>query len=308
VVDVGLNRHRIAAIAAFCGTLAAVPYLLAPLGSFGSVIFVYLAQLPLFAAGLWLGARAAALAGIAASVILLLTGNWLIAGAFAGLNAVPVVLLVREGLLARTDTAGAVEWYPAGLLTAWLTALGLAAIAVALALFGGLKGAESALRDALAPAFEVGFDENASCHALDLIAYILPGLLAASWMVMTATNATLAQGLLARFGANWRPSPDLASLSLPVWISVVLALAAGATVIGGTARFLAVNVMIALAVPFCLAGLAVIHVLARRLRRPAIPLVMFYVTAGLFGWPLLLVAVLGVLDSSLGLRRRLVQP
>jgi hypothetical protein len=66
--------------------------------------------------------------------------------------------------------------------------------------------------------------------------------------------------------------------------------------------------MIVLAVPFCLAGLAVLHTVARRFSRPAIPLVTFYVLAGVFGWPLLLVALLGLLDSPLGLRRRLAQP
>jgi hypothetical protein len=66
--------------------------------------------------------------------------------------------------------------------------------------------------------------------------------------------------------------------------------------------------MIVLAVPFCLAGLAVLHTLARRFSRPAIPLVTFYVLAGVFGWPLLVVALLGLLDSSLGLRRRFAQP
>jgi hypothetical protein len=127
-------------------------------------------------------------------------------------------------------------------------------------------------------------------------------------MVMTATNGSLAQGLLSRFGASWRPSPDLAALGLPLWIPILLAFATGATALGGTARFLGINVMIVLAVPFCLAGLAVLHTLARRFSRPAIPLVTFYVLAGVFGWPLLVVALLGLLDSSLGLRRRFAQP
>jgi hypothetical protein len=143
---------------------------------------------------------------------------------------------------------------------------------------------------------------------LDFLAFILPGVIVASWMVMTVTNGCLAQGLLVRFGASWRPSPDLAALGLPKWIPVLLALAAAATALGGTARFLGINVIIVLAVPFCLAGLAVLHTLARRFPRPVIPLVTFYVLAGLFGWPLLLAAVLGLLDSSLGLRRRFAQP
>jgi uncharacterized protein YybS (DUF2232 family) len=121
---------------------------------------------------------------------------------------------------------------------------------------------------------------------------------------MTATNGSLAQGLLARFGASWRPSPDLAALGLPMWIPVLLAFAAGATLLGETARFIGVNVLIVLAVPFCLAGLAVLHTVARRFPRPAVTLVTFYLLAGFLGWPLLLIALLGLLDSPLGLRRR----
>jgi hypothetical protein len=126
-------------------------------------------------------------------------------------------------------------------------------------------------------------------------------------MAMTSTNGILAQGLLAHFGANWRPSPDMASLNLPIWILVLLAFATAATLLRGTAHFIAIIVMIVLAVSFCFAGLAVLHVMARELAHPVIPLVTFYVLAGLFGWPPLLVALLGVFDSSLGLRPRFTQ-
>jgi hypothetical protein len=278
-------------------------------GSPGSMILVYLTQLPLFVAGLWLGVGASALAGLAALLILIAASNLMAAAVFAGLNVVPVVLLVRQSLLARTDRGGEIEWYSPGLLTAWLTGLGLAAIIVSVCLLGGPEGVQAALREVLVPVLSRHVEENIPEHAelLGFIAFILPGVVASSWMVMTLTNGSLAQGLLVRFGANWRPSPDLAALGLPLWIPVLLAFAAGATALGGTARFLGVNVMIVLAVPFCLAGLAVLHTLARRFARPAIPLVTFYVLAGVFGWPLLVVALLGLLDSSLGLRRRFAQ-
>jgi hypothetical protein len=310
VTGIGVSRLGVAGIATLCGALGACPYLVALSGSPGFMILAYLTQLPLFVAGLWLGVGASALAGLAASLILAAAGNFIAAAVFAGLNAAPVVLLVRQSLLARPGAEGVIEWYPPGLLTAWLTGLGLATIAAGLLLLGGPEGVQPALREVLAPAFRRRFDENSPEYdeLLSFLVFILPGIVAASWMAMTATSGSLAQGLLARFGASWRPSPDLAALGLPMWIPVLLAFAAGAAALGGTARFLGVNVMIVLAVPFCLAGLAVLHTVARRFSRPAIPLITFYLLAGLFGWPLLLVVLLGLLDSSLGLRRRFAQP
>jgi hypothetical protein len=302
-----MGRLGVAGVAGLCGALSAGPYLLSLSGSSSSLILVYLAQLPLFLAGLWGGVNAAALAGLAASIVLLSASNLMAIALFAALNVVPVVLLVRQGLLARPTADGGTEWYPPGLLAAWLTGLGLAGIAGALVLLGGPDGIQAGLREALAPALDRLFDENLPDRdeLAGLLAMIMPGVVAASWMIMTLTNGTLAQGVLARFGGNWRPSPDLAALTLPLWMPASFGLAAVATAFGETARFLGVNVMIALAVPFCLAGLAVLHAMARRLPRPAVLLVGFYILSALFGWPLLLAILLGLLDASLGVRRRL---
>ncbi len=293
-------------MAVVCGALAAGPYLLVLTGSTGSMILVYLAQLPLFAAGLWLGTGASASAGFVAALILAGAGNLLAAALFAALNVVPVVLLVRQSLLARTGPGNAVEWYPPGLMTAWLTGLGLVAAAVTFVFFGGPQAMQAALREALAAALDRQLGEITPelDQFLAVVAFILPGIVATSWMVMTASNGSLAQGLLARFRVSWRPSPDLAALGLPMWIPVLLAFASGATLLGGTARFIGVNVLIVLAVPFCLAGLAVLHTVARRFPRPAVTLVTFYLLAGVLGWPLVLIALLGLLNSPLGLRRR----
>jgi hypothetical protein len=124
-------------------------------------------------------------------------------------------------------------------------------------------------------------------------------------MVMAVINGSLAQGILGRFKLNWRPSPDLAALDLPVWIPIALAAAAGLTMLGEAGRFFGVNAIVTLSVPFCLAGLGVVHALTRRMSNPRFALVVFYVLAGLFGWPLLVAAALGLVEPWLGLRRRL---
>jgi hypothetical protein len=214
-----LSRLGFAGVSVVCGALAAGPYLLVLTGSTGSMILVYLAQLPLFAAGLWLGTGASALAGLVAALILAGAGSLSAAAFFAALNVVPVVLLVRQSLLARTGASNtvdgnAVEWYPPGLMTAWLTGFGLAAAAVTFVFLGGPQDMQAALRGVLAPA--VGEIPPELDDLLSFVAFILPGIVATSWMAMTVTNGCLAQGLLARFGASWRPSPDLAALGLPM--------------------------------------------------------------------------------------------
>ena len=305
-----MGRFAALGAGAALGVLGAALYLAVLTGSPGALILAYLAQLPLFAAGLWLGVGSAAAAAIAASVGLLAVGGLIAAALFAGLYALPVALLVRQALLARGGPDGALEWYPPGLLAAWLTGFGLAALAGAVLFFGGPSGIEALLRDNLAPAVDRFVDQSGSSREAltGFLVLVAPGAIAASWMMMTASNAILAQGVLARFGAGWRPSPDLATLTLPMWLSALLVAAAALSAVGGPARFFGVNVLIVLSIPFCLAGLAVVHTAARRLPRPHIPLVAFYVLAGLFGWPLLVVTAVGVLDAPLGLRRRFAPP
>lgn len=297
-------------IAALCGLASACLYLSVLVPSPGSMILVAVTQLPLFAAGLWLGVAAAVSAAAVAFVMLTAAIGLAATGFYAAADALPVLILVRQALLTRARDDGMIEWYAPGLLTAWLTVLALGGAATAILVLGGPDGLEESLRETLAPELARAFGPD--WEGLDALArglaLIFPGMTAASWMVMTAFNGGLAQGLLARFGANRRPRADLAALSLPNWIPVLFAAAAAAASFGGAAGFLGINLMILLAVPLILGGLGVLHALARRLARPQIPLLAFYVLAGVFGWPFLVVALLGLLDTPLGLRRRLSQP
>jgi hypothetical protein len=302
-----MDRLAMAAIAAACGGASACLYLALLLGSPGAMILVYLTQLPLFLAGLWFGAAAAVIAGISAAVVLLAASDVLAAAIFAALNAVPVVLLVRQALLARRNADGTLSWYPPGRLTVWLTALGILGIAAALLLLGGPDGLQATLRDIIARALDHLTERSLPDRdrVAATLASVIPGIAAASWMVMAVINGALAQGVLARFGVAWRPSPDLANLGLPRWMTAALGGAALVTLLGEPWRFLGINLMIALSVPFCLGGLAVLHAAVRRLPHPGIALVAFYTLAGMFGWPLLVAAILGLFEAWLGLRRRL---
>ena len=296
-----------AAIAVLCGGVSACLYLALLLSSPGAMILVYLTQLPLFFAGLWFGAAAAAIAGLSGAVVLFAAGDILAAAIFAALNAVPVVVLVRQALLARRDADGTLVWYPPGRLTVWVAALGIAGIGVALLLLGGPEGLQTTLRDVIARALD-RLSENTlpdRDRVAATLAALIPGIAAASWMVMAIINGALAQGLLARFRLAWRPSPDLAQLGLPRWLTLALGVAVVATLLGDSWRFLGINLIIALSVPFCLGGLAVLHAAVRRLPHPGIALVAFYMLAGMFGWPLLVAAALGLVEAWLGLRRRL---
>ena len=295
------------AIAAACGAASASLYLALMLASPGAMILVYLTQLPLFLAGLWFGAGAAAIAGVSAAVVLLAASDVLAAAIFAALNAVPVVLLVRQALLARRNADGTLSWYPPGRLTVWLTALGILGIAAALLLLGGPDGLQATLRDIIARALDHLTERSLPDRdrVAATLASVIPGIAAASWMVMAVINGALAQGVLARFGVAWRPSPDLANLGLPRWMTAALGGAAVVTLLGEPWRFLGINLMIALSVPFCLGGLAILHAAVRRLPHPGIALVAFYTLAGMFGWPLLVAAILGLFEAWLGLRRRL---
>src|SRR5437879_102466 len=124
-----MNRRATGPIAVACGGVGAALYLAVMLGTPGGLLLVYMTQLPLFIAGLWLGSGAAALAGLTGVVVLLAASDVLGAAIFAAINAVPVTLLVRQALLARPGDDGTIVWYPAGLLAAWLTALALSGIA-----------------------------------------------------------------------------------------------------------------------------------------------------------------------------------
>src|SRR5439155_1203480 len=104
------------------------------------------------------------------------------------------------------DTEGAVVWYPPGRLTLWVAGLGIGGIGVALLLLGGPESLQATLRDVIGRALD-RLSENTlpdRDRVAATLAALIPGIAAASWMVMAVINGALAQGLLSRFGLGLR--------------------------------------------------------------------------------------------------------
>ncbi|HJS32487.1 MAG TPA: DUF2232 domain-containing protein [Alphaproteobacteria bacterium] len=276
-----------------------------PLGV-GALIVPYFAQIPLFAIGLWLGVGGAALAAALAVAVLLALGGIVFALVFLVVNAAPAVFMTHQALLNRADGHGGVEWYPAGRLLTWIIAMASIGFAALTLYFidepGGLK---AIIADGIRVSVRFEGAPDAITAASEGIANIFPGIVALSWIVMVAANAAIAQALLTHLGVNRRLAPDIASLQLPQGLPVLAAICGLGAFMPGLAGFLGVNLAIILAGAFAFVGLAVVHTVARRWPNRRLWLIAVYIFVLVFGWPVLALALLGLADPWLNLRRRL---
>jgi len=278
-------------------------------GSFGAIILAYLAQLPLFVIGLWMGYTSAAIAAVTAVIGLAVAGGFLFAIAYLIVNAAPALLMTYLAQHSRLGADGEREWYPPGLLITWLAGLA-ALIFLALSVFyadapGGIegmlrRGLEAAFSQLGAPGYAPGAGD-----AVAALARFMPGVIAASWMAMVVINGVLAQGLLARLHRNLRPSPRMAEIDLPQWLIGAVAIALIGAFMPGNPRFVGANLFLILMPAYVMAGLGVVHALTARMASRGLLLTATYTLVLLFGWPLIIAALLGLAEPWLNLRRRI---
>jgi hypothetical protein len=296
-------------IAVGAGAISALLYLSVILGRPSAMLLAYLAQLPLFAVAFGMGGLASLTATGSAALIVASLGGVIAGILFLIASGLPVMVVGRQALLARQDE-GKTEWYPLGRLVTWIVGIGAGGfIVTGIALALTPDGLEASVRDFLGDALTrmMGAGEEAERQrVLDLVVPWFPAAVVVSWLVMIAINAALAQGVLARFGRNLRPSPELADIELPQTMTFALGLAGLAALFGPEAvGFIGRNLFLILLVPFFFVGLGVVHALARKFapQKPLI-LVAAYAAIIVLGWPVVLVAGLGLFDQWLGLRRR----
>lgn len=303
-------------------TASALMYLSTAIGSLGAILLAFMSMLPLFLVALAKGWQAGAVAALVASVIVLLASNLPIALFFAAVFGLPVVIVSQKALLARPKdddpTSSELEWYPAGALAMWLTALPIGSLAIA-ALWSGLfsDGLESLVREEVEAIFEIlgpGLSEIMPYRPEQLEAIksatvaSFPGALGVQWALMILVNGVLAQGVLTRFARNLRPSPAMKDMRLPKWAPYPFAIALlAASFLGGGLGYVGWNAVPVLALPFFLSGLGVAHAAISLTPMPTVFLIALYVLLGITHWAWIAAVLAGLVDHWADLKRRLAR-
>jgi hypothetical protein len=303
----------LAMIAVVAGAASALVYASLLTGTPAAFLLAYLAQLPLFAAGLWMGTGAAVLASAAGMVVTFLTGGFVFAAIYAVANAAPVLVVVRQALRWRLRADGGVEWYPpGGLVVALLCLAGALFVGISLSLADRPGGLEGTLETFIVDAFRrlrgpSGLDFPNIEEFAAQIARLFAGIVAVSWLVMTAINGILGQALVAKAGVNRRPTPAMADIDLPAWLTGLTAIFAAGTFADGFGGFVSRNMIVILIAVYALAGLGVAHALVRNLQWRGMALGAVYGALLVFGWPIAVFAVLGLVEPYANLKARAPQ-
>lgn len=301
------------------GILSALLYATASTGAAVSLIPMLLAPLPLFMAGLSQSRHAALVAGIIGAAAIAVAGGPMIAMAYLLSNALAPMLLCHFAMLSRPFSSaageGVLEWYPPGLLFAWLSGLGIVLMLVSVLAIQSIEGGlrqwitEAAQIDALTVAV-IKAQMQAGQPAFDeaelrdrLINLALPGL-GIFWSGLALANGALAQHLLVRVKRNARPSPAFLFMELPAFLRLPLLAGIGASALPGDMGLTGVAIAAIAALPYFFLGLACIHVISRPLLARGFALTLLYILMVAFGWPVLLVAGLGIIEQFAGYRFR----
>ena len=281
-------------------------------GSFLRPFLLFLVPLPSLVAGLGWGWLAASLGAAAGSAIVAgIVGGTFGLGYLVTLG-IPVALAAYLAYLSRPAASDptAREWYPPGRLVA---AMAIYAGALPTFMLTMVGGTYDTLRPVLAEVLQQfakrwvppdgRLTDQALAEQTEWALFLLPAAFAVQWLLLCAANLYLAGRIVRASGRLERDWPDLAAMSYPAGLAVMLLLAVLAANAGGILAVIGTGFVGAFLTAYLFAGLALVHFVSRR----RAPWLVWIVYLGLFFfWPFFtpLVVLAGLLESTLGLKRR----
>lgn len=272
----------------------------------GGMVLSVLAPLPLFVVGLWWGLFHGAATGAAATIAILF-GVSLEAGLYyAAVNAVPTALLMWQ--------AEREPGKPVRLVLTLAACAAVPIVAAALYFSGHDGGLEGVIKERLSPLLNAAVTDRSGvtppqwASFIETIAGLFPALASTFWALLIAVNGALAQGLLRRFGKNRLPTPDVAAILAPRWMLAVFGVTVALSMMSGGVGYLADNLLPVAALPFFLGGLALAHWVLRRSGAPGLWLGLLYGLLIVFGWPAVILMLIGLIDTIFDFRGRAGPP
>jgi uncharacterized protein YybS (DUF2232 family) len=148
------------------------------------------------------------------------------------------------------------------------------------------------------------FTEENIVKLSGLIARALPAVFAVLWLTITLFNLWIAGIIVQASGRALRPWPDLHALEIPNAFLLIFAASLAVSFLPGLPGLLATGIAGALLFAYTLQGLAVIHVYTQGMPLRGLLLAIVYLAILLLGWVAIIVAIVGLAEPSLGLRRR----
>ncbi len=270
-------------------------------GSITAVLLFYVAPLPIFIATLgWSHVAGLFAAASATAVVAIISGTFFL--------AVPVISFAAWwlgylALLARPapHAQGEVEWYPVGRLVLWAATVGTLVVFAAIPSFGTDQ-------QTLQAGLRKSYDRILGDPSLvDLLVIAAPPAAAAVSSLLNVFNLWLAGRIVRVSGRLARPWPSLPALALPPHAWGLLVLALGGSFLPDLFGIMCSAWAASLVMVFAMLGFAVLHWTTQGMGIRTVLLASVYATAAVLGWPLLLVALLGLTENMFNIRARIAR-
>ncbi len=289
-------------------------------GSLFSVLLFYLAPLPILIAALGWSHWAALIAAVAAAAgLAAVFGAFFFIAFLLGIG-LPAWWLGYLALLARptTNAPDGLEWYPVGHLVVWAGIISALIVIAAIANFGTDEETfRTSLRSGLERMLRLqggplgGSDRTSGLpnlgRLIDFLVVALPPAAAVLTTITNVVNLWLASRIVRVSGRLRRPPPDLAGMRFPAYAPLLVAAAVAGSFMTGLPGIASGVLAASMLMAYAILGFAVLHAITRGMDSRPLVLGGIYAAVIVFGWPVLVMTLLGLADTAFDLGGRIAR-